>query len=674
GVAQTQISSTRAGNITVTASINGQTQDTTVTFVANRATAQFSGTPVVTNNNAVADGTNPISVTYLVTDKYGNPLDSIEITITSDNGAIHGSKKVMTNHLGQATVNITNTTSGRTTVTASVNTLTANVELIFKPVIRIDVLTKMFTENVSSSYNPVHVSSTASEQLIFSVSPALPAGLGLNSTNGTITGTPTAPVGQSNYTITVRDGASGAEESADITLGVAPALSIQQQVYNRNIATGSSVNFAPLSISGGVGPIVSISPALPAGLTLDASTGVISGTTSVVTSATAYQLSVTDSNGSPTRKFTLTLATVNGPIITVHEANKMLTAGTSTNFIPVTATSMTGGHLTFSISPALPAGLGLNSTNGTITGTPTAPVGQSNYTITVRDGASGAEESADITLGVAPALSIQQQVYNRNIATGSSVNFAPLSISGGVGPIVSISPALPAGLTLDASTGVISGTTSVVTSATAYQLSVTDSNGSPTRKFTLTLATVNGPIITVNTPQRAAIVNSSLNYTPITAVSPTGGSVTFSVSPALPAGLGLNSTNGNISGTPSSLFPETRFTMTIRDNKSGAEDVATFELSVVPNFTVKQTTYSKTLKVGVDSSFEVLSINGGSGRYRYSVTPNLPAGMQIELLQDSTMILSGTPQATQGITKYSIDIIDDLVGRTIKRELSISIN
>ncbi|MDM2842041.1 Ig-like domain-containing protein, partial [Citrobacter sp. Cpo090] len=166
-----------------------------MTFVANRATAQFSGTPVVTNNNAVADGTNPISVTYLVTDKYGNPLDSIEITITSDNGAIHGSKKVMTNHLGQATVNITNTTSGRTTVTASVNTLTANVELIFKPVIRIDVLTKMFTENVSSSYNPVHVSSTASEQLIFSVSPALPAGLGLNSTNGTITGTPTAPVG-----------------------------------------------------------------------------------------------------------------------------------------------------------------------------------------------------------------------------------------------------------------------------------------------------------------------------------------------------------------------------------------------------------------------------------------------------------------------------------------------
>ncbi|MDT9363671.1 Ig-like domain-containing protein, partial [Escherichia coli] len=44
GVAQTQISSTRAGSVTVTARINGQTQDTTVTFVANRATAQFSGT------------------------------------------------------------------------------------------------------------------------------------------------------------------------------------------------------------------------------------------------------------------------------------------------------------------------------------------------------------------------------------------------------------------------------------------------------------------------------------------------------------------------------------------------------------------------------------------------------------------------------------------------------
>ncbi|WP_201477344.1 putative Ig domain-containing protein [Escherichia coli] len=629
---------------------------------------------MVTNNNAVADGTDPISVTYLITDKYGNPLDNIEIKITSDNGAIPGSKKVMTNHLGQATVNITNTTSGRTTVSASVNTLTADAELIFKPVIRVDVSTKMLTQNVSSSYNPVYVSSTVSEQLIFSISPSLPAGLGLNSTNGTISGTPTGPVSQGNYTITVRDGASGAEESADITLGVAPALSVRQQVYNRNIATGSDVNFSPLAISGGVEPIVSISPVLPAGLTLDPSTGVISGATNVVTSATAYQLSVTDSNGSPARTFTLTLATVNGPVITVHEANKMLTAGTSTSFIPVTATTTTGGRLTFGISPSLPAGLGLNSTNGTISGTPTGPVSQGNYTITVRDGASGAEESADITLGVAPALSVRQQVYNRNIATGSDVNFSPLAISGGVEPIVSISPILPAGLTLDPSTGVISGATNVVTSATAYQLSVTDSNGSPARTFTLTLATVNGPIITVNASQRAAIVNSSFNFTPITAVSPTGGSVTFSVSPALPAGLGLNSTNGKISGTPLSLFPETRFTMTIRDNKSGAEDMATFELSVVPNFTVKQTTYSKTLKAGMNSSFEVLSINGGSGRYSYSVTPQLPTGMQLELLQDSTMILSGTPSVTQGNTKYSIDIIDDLVGRTINRELSISIN
>ncbi|MXE05507.1 hypothetical protein FQ027_19155 [Escherichia coli] len=71
--------------------------------------------------------------------------------------------------LGQATVNITNTTSGRTTVSASVNTLTADAELIFKPVIRVDVSTKMLTQNVSSSYNPVYVSSTVSEQLIFSI-------------------------------------------------------------------------------------------------------------------------------------------------------------------------------------------------------------------------------------------------------------------------------------------------------------------------------------------------------------------------------------------------------------------------------------------------------------------------------------------------------------------------
>ena len=182
------------------------------------------------------------------------------------------------------------------------------------------------------------------------------------------------------------------------------------------------------------------------------------------------------------------------------------------------------------------------------------------------------------------------------------------------------------------------------------------------------------PVIRVDVSTKMLTQNVSSSYNPVYVSSTVSEQLIFSISPSLPAGLGLNSTNGKSSGTPLSLFPETRFTMTIRDNKSGAEDMATFELSVVPNFIVKQTTYSKTLKAGMNSSFEVLSINGGSGRYSYSVTPQLPTGMQLELLQDSTMILSGTPSVTQGNTKYSIDIIDDLVGRTINRELSISIN
>ncbi|EBP9162438.1 hypothetical protein ATP50_25545, partial [Salmonella enterica] len=55
--------------------------------------------------------------------------------------------------------------------------------------------------------------------------------------------------------------------------------------------------------------------------------------------------------------------------------------------LPVTGTSPVGGNLTYRVSPTLPAGLGLNATNGVISGTPGAESSATTYTMTVRDGA-----------------------------------------------------------------------------------------------------------------------------------------------------------------------------------------------------------------------------------------------------------------------------------------------
>ena len=62
----------------------------------------------------------------------------------------------------------------------------------------------------------------------------------------------------------------------------------------------------------------------------------------------------------------------------------VLVKGVYADIVPVRVTSSIG-VVTFSITPALPAGLSLNTSTGRISGTPTVDVALANYTITVTD-------------------------------------------------------------------------------------------------------------------------------------------------------------------------------------------------------------------------------------------------------------------------------------------------
>ena len=73
------------------------------------------------------------------------------------------------------------------------------------------------------------------------------------------------------------------------------------------------------------------------------------------------------------------------------------------------------------------------------------------------------------------------------------VAFTPVTGSGGTGTLsYSVSPALPTGLTFNASTGAISGTPTATSAATSYTVTVTDSN-SATAAASFSL-TVNGAV------------------------------------------------------------------------------------------------------------------------------------------------------------------------------------
>jgi hypothetical protein len=141
----------------------------------------------------------------------------------------------------------------------------------------------------------------------------------------------------------------------------------------------------------------SVSPPLPQGLSIDAGSGVISGTPTAVAPTATYTITGTGLGGSTNASVTITVNDV-PPSLSFASPRYEYTAGIpAANVTPkVTA----NGPVTVSISPALPAGLTWKVGLG-ITGTPTQATPLATYTVTASN--SGGQSSAQLALEVVAA-------------------------------------------------------------------------------------------------------------------------------------------------------------------------------------------------------------------------------------------------------------------------------
>ncbi len=163
---------------------------------------------------------------------------------------------------------------------------------------------------------------------------------------------------------------------------------------------------------------------------------------------------------------------------------------------PLYPTISGGAVIRYNINPPLPTGLSLNSTTGLISGTPTVLSSATNYTVTATNAAGAASAIINITVNdVAPSISyITPDIFIRG---DSIIPLIPLS-GGGVVLNYSISPALPAGLSFDTTTGIISGTPTVLSSATNYTVTATNSGGIGTAVVNITVRKITEPTISAN--------------------------------------------------------------------------------------------------------------------------------------------------------------------------------
>jgi hypothetical protein len=356
----------------------------------------------------------------------------------------------------------------------------------------------------------------------------------------------------------------GVQDGSAKEVAEAP-LEITKPTYPEGVV-GLSVKVF-ITATGGTSPYrwSVTSGALPAGVTLGAKSGLISGT---LTRAGTYsfKLTVRDSSKPMLTKSVSASVTIAPMALTITSAK--LAGGTSGTAYSQTLLA-SGGTTPYAwsvTSGSLPPGLTLAGASGLISGTPTAS-GTYPFTATVTD-----QSEPELTSSVAMSVTITAATLVLTTTTVPSgvvgtVYSQGLQANGGTSPYGwSITAgSLPKGLTLAAATGLISGTPTA-SGVFTFTATVGDS-GSPVQTKSIAMSlTIAAAALTITSPSTLPSGTDASAYSQTLVAS--GGTPDYAwsiTSGALPTGLTLVASTGIISGTPTASGVFT-FTATVGDS------------------------------------------------------------------------------------------------------------
>jgi uncharacterized membrane protein len=542
--------------------------------------------------------------------------------------------------------------------------------IVIAPAALVIITTSLPGGTVGTSYTATLTATGGTLPYTWSVaSGGLPAGLSISSA-GVISGTPAA-AGTFSVTLQVTDSeAVKATVTKAYSITVAAATVAPPSITTQAPLAGGEAGVAytqAFAATGGTPPYTwSVSGGTaPTGLTLNASTGSLTGTPTAAGSFT-FTLQVADSAArTATGSFTITVAAA----VKIITPPPMVNGTTGTAY---TQQYLASGGLTpytWNVaSGSIPSGLSLSAATGLLSGTPTT-AGTYTFTIGVTD-QYGGKDSASFTILVVGVLSITTQPPLPGGVVGVAYTQA-FAATGGAAPyqwFVSTGT-VPTGLTLSATTGNLTGTPTAAGTFN-FTIQVADSGGRfASQAFTITVAA--GLTITTATLPNGTVGTA---YSQTLTAAGVSGTLTWSISTGtLPGGITLSSA-GSLSGTPSA--PGT-FTFTVSVTGGGQTATQTFTITVtaaltittagpLPNGTVG-TAYSQTLTAAGGTGPLTWAASSESGGVIVGNVTGLPPGIS---LNPSTGVLSGTP-SSPGTFTFNVSVTSG--GQTAVAQLAITV-
>ena len=287
---------------------------------------------------------------------------------------------------------------------------------------------------------------------------------------------------------------------------------------------------------------------LPPGLSLDESTGLISGTPDVGSSG-SYTVTVSVSDGVVSASQTFTWSVSGNPVL----LNPGSQASQEGDIVSLQLNgSEPDGSFTFS-ALNLPQALSVDETTGLISGNIIyTAAGSYSVTVAVTDCSSFSTEQAftwTVEDGNRPPYLYGPWLWQRSSNEGEGANFWVYGADPEGQEIVFSATGLPPGISINPSTGLVSGSIGDAAAGT-YAVTVMVSDGflSGSRSFTWTVLAVNSQPVMPSPGSQSSNEDEAVSLQ-LNASDPDGDVLTFS-SLRLPPGLSLDPATGLISGSP----------------------------------------------------------------------------------------------------------------------------